>query len=809
MRYGFRMGGAEVDETLRSTAAVARSERFAVGSLAGGRYRITRYIASGGMGEVYAAHDVLLDTTVALKTLRPELEGSTTAVARLRREIALARTVTDPHICRLHDVGEHEGRVFLTMELLEGRTLAEIVKQGQLSLEYVERIAKQLVKGLSALHAASIIHRDFKTSNVIVVDEGQGARAVITDFGLARSMDAEDQRLTLESSMLGTPAYMAPEQVEARPAASASDIYSFGVVLFELLTGALPFHEDTAMATATARLQKPPPRPSSLRPGLPSRWDAIVLRCLEREPGARFAHIDDVFAVVQGSRRWFLAAGGGALALASLGLWRLRAGESEPAITPAMPTITDEDVVAVLPVEGTGELFDDAWRAAITLDLHDELATAGVPLLAVYGTSMKQAADGAAIRLCSRPDPVAAAFAQPKVCTVVRTSIVARTPERIEIEVTTLGRRAEPPRLFSRPLSEVALLVSDLALAITRKLGFRAPIVPRDTAAVTAEVYERYGHALASLHRPLTDAEKASITQGAQPSPAQPLAQLVSSVPALARAAVVLANRDQAKAEQLESSEEATQLLSNVTHMLDRALEIDPERALAHATRGRIAMLQWDWRLADAETQRAAELSPGDERVAHNRNFFLMLSGRFEEAIARVERYFARDPNERLGSAKLGWHYYYGRRFPDVVRVVEPALANLRLDVWNESMTVAVLALSYAEMARFADAIALAERMRAAKVDNYVLAGLVPAYVMAGRIEDAKTIRAQIGAGTDLGLLAVMDDALGDAEGALTKLEQVVASHNIHAIFLKMERYSPQLRSHPRFQALLRTVGFV
>src|SRR5262249_51423678 len=161
-------------------------------------------------------------------TLRPELEGSADAIARLRREIALARSVTDPHICRLYDVGEHDGRVFLSMELLQGQTLAELVRGQGLALVEIERIVPQLIAGLSALHRASIIHRDFKTSNIIVV----GERAVITDFGLARSLDPSDPRITLDSGFLGTPAYMAPEQVEARPATTASDVYSLGIVLF-------------------------------------------------------------------------------------------------------------------------------------------------------------------------------------------------------------------------------------------------------------------------------------------------------------------------------------------------------------------------------------------------------------------------------------------------------------------------------------------------------------------------------------------------------------------------------------------------
>jgi serine/threonine protein kinase len=295
---------ARADETFSPVGTASTAEgRFAPGSILADRYRIESFVAAGGVGEVYAVRDLVLDTTIAVKTLRPELEGSADAIARLRREIALARVVTDRHICRLYDVGEHRRCVFLTMELLTGRTLAEIARQAPLAIEDVERIAAQLVTGLGALHRASIIHRDFKTSNVIVVGEGASAHAVITDFGLARSINANDARITMDAGLLGTPAYMAPEQVEARQATRASDIYALGIVLFELLTGRLPFDENTAMATATARLTKDPPRPSALRPAIPARWDAIVLRCLERDPMARFASVDDVLDHRSRSRR--------------------------------------------------------------------------------------------------------------------------------------------------------------------------------------------------------------------------------------------------------------------------------------------------------------------------------------------------------------------------------------------------------------------------------------------------------------------------------------------------------------------------
>jgi tetratricopeptide (TPR) repeat protein len=800
------MGGPVGDETLplRTSAGESTAERFAIGSIAQGRYRIERFIAAGGMGEVYAAHDLLLDTTVALKTLRPELEGSADAIARLRREIALARSVTDPRICRLHDVGEQNGRVFLSMELLEGRTLAELVTKDGLGVDEVDRLAPQLIAGLGALHRASIIHRDFKTSNVIVVGRGAQARAVITDFGLARSIDAKDARLTVESGLLGTPAYMSPEQVEARPATTASDIYSLGVVLFELLTGRLPFDEDTAMATATARLRKDPPRPSSLRSQIPARWDAIVLRCLEREPAARFASVDEILGHKPRSRRWFLAAGGGAIAAAVLGVWRaVGSGADEPstAIAPRSP----DDTVAVLPVLGEGSWLTDAWRSAITFDLHDALATVGVPVLALYTGGMDLTAQGAASRLLNGPAPIRAAFELPNVTTVVAMT-VTRTPSTIALAVTVEGRHSWQ-RTFTRPLAQAALLSYDVAVAIAMTLGYAPPRMPVDALAFDAARYERYGAAIARQHRRPTQEEWLVIDQDPALAPERLLRELVASEPALLRAAAIRADRRVMDAEQKEDVAALTAQLAEVEQLVARVLAADPHHALCHAVRGHAAMLRWDWHAADVHTQRAAELAPTHERVMYHRGFLLMMTGRFDEGLALTERTHARNPHQRLGNATLAWQYYYARRWPDLVRVVEPVVDKLNVKRENEAMCMALLALGYLEMSRRDQAVTIADRLRD-EANNYVLAGIVPVYALAGRVDVARALRDKIGTDVDLGVQAVMADGLGELDKALDILERVVESHNIHAIFLQVERYSPQLQAHPRFQALLRRVGF-
>ncbi len=276
---------------------------FRKDDVAAERFRIVRFIAAGGMGEVYEAEDAALNERVAVKTLRPELALTDTAFARFKQEIQLSRRVTHPNVCRIHDLWQHRapgGRTvhFLTMELLEGETLAaRLERDGKLAPEVALGILRQMVEGLEAAHAAGVVHRDLKPSNVMMV----GERVVITDFGLSRSLSAVG--LTATGGALGTPAYMAPEQIEGGEIGPATDVYSLGVLLYELVTGVLPFRGGSAMALAVKKLRETPAPPSSLVEGLPASWDRGILGCLAQDAGARFQSARAVLAEVEGSTR--------------------------------------------------------------------------------------------------------------------------------------------------------------------------------------------------------------------------------------------------------------------------------------------------------------------------------------------------------------------------------------------------------------------------------------------------------------------------------------------------------------------------
>jgi serine/threonine protein kinase len=280
-------------------------------ALVAGRYRIKRFVARGGMGEVYAAWDMLLSERVALKTINPVAAPAdqVKASARFRQEVQLSRRVADPHVCRIYEFGQHLVRGFgtlsyLTMEFIEGQTLGARIRQGpRLAMHEVVELSRQMLRGLAAAHAVGVLHRDFKSDNVMLRSTSaspEALHAVIMDFGLARLLGDQALRLTERHELVGSAAYMAPEQVEENaPLSEATDVYAFGVVLFEMLTGRLPFEGSSAVAVALRRLSHPAPPPSTHVPELSPEWDALVLGCLERDVSRRFSSTEEVAVALQ------------------------------------------------------------------------------------------------------------------------------------------------------------------------------------------------------------------------------------------------------------------------------------------------------------------------------------------------------------------------------------------------------------------------------------------------------------------------------------------------------------------------------
>jgi predicted ATPase/tetratricopeptide (TPR) repeat protein len=285
--------------------------QFTPETVIGNRYRVKSFLGRGGAGEVFEAWDEELSIPVALKALRFDARRGLDALRSLKQEAMLARAVVHPNVCRVYDLGCHgdpkSGAWFLTMEVLRGETLAErLGTRRRFTPEEAWPLVEQMVAGLEAAHQSGVGHLDFKSGNVMLVGESGSEQAVITDFGLARALQDDDEdRPRAESgtkAIIGTPAYMAPEQVRGEAAGPAADIYALGIVLYELVTGTLPFAGDTELEVAERRLKADAPSPRSVVPELDERWEAVIRRCLEREPRRRFVRARDVAEALAGRR---------------------------------------------------------------------------------------------------------------------------------------------------------------------------------------------------------------------------------------------------------------------------------------------------------------------------------------------------------------------------------------------------------------------------------------------------------------------------------------------------------------------------
>lgn len=317
---------------------------FCAGDVLAGRYEIRQFLAYGGMGEVYEADDLDGGRRIAIKTIRRELAPGD-HLSWMRREVQAARRVEHPNVCKVFDVVETGSTVFLTMEMLDGETLSEKLKrEGPMTERQALPLIRRMVAALSAAHRAGVVHRDFKSGNVMILPRsGAAPRVVITDFGLARQLPLDPRATSTKFSPgstagFGTPAYMAPEQIQSGKVGPAADIYALGVMLYEMLTGELPFAGDSPLAMAVKKTRERPVAPENLAPTLRPTWSDVILKCLEADPKRRFQDVRDILTHLETRSRtglWWkllrrrhggkLKVAAGAMGLASLamGVWWL------------------------------------------------------------------------------------------------------------------------------------------------------------------------------------------------------------------------------------------------------------------------------------------------------------------------------------------------------------------------------------------------------------------------------------------------------------------------------------------------------
>ncbi|CAN5278121.1 hypothetical protein BH20ACT8_BH20ACT8_00440 [soil metagenome] len=262
-----------------------------------GRYRLEELLGTGGMSRVHAAHDELLDRRVAVKLLRGELASDPIVRQRMLREARAAASLSHPNAVGVFDVGEDDGTPFLVMEYVDGRTLTDLLRErGPLPVAEAVAIADAVLAALQAAHERGLVHRDVKPSNILLPADGSEAK--LADFGIAKGIQEAASGLTITGTVIGTPRYLAPEQAAGERATAATDLYAVGILVYELLSGAPPFNEGSAVAIAVAHQRVAAPPLADAAPGVPPALAAVVHRALEKAPGDRYASAGDMRAAL-------------------------------------------------------------------------------------------------------------------------------------------------------------------------------------------------------------------------------------------------------------------------------------------------------------------------------------------------------------------------------------------------------------------------------------------------------------------------------------------------------------------------------
>ena len=796
------------------TITIQQPQKFiSKGTVLAGKYRIIEPIGKGGMGIVYKAEDIKLERTVALKFLPAELTEDPEARERFVREAKAAAALSHNHICTIHEIGEDENQYFIAMEYIGGQSLKEKILEGPFDQTEALDIVIQVAEGLKEAHEKGIIHRDIKPGNIMVTDK---STAKVMDFGLAKVFGAS--LITKEAKTMGTVAYMSPEQAQGQSVDHRTDIWSLGVILYEMLTGQLPFKGEFDQSMIHSILHHEPEPLTKAIPTTPKTLENVVFTALAKNSADRYQSmaefLEDLKSIGEGLKP----------ARAKVGLFRGRVlGIKKVYAYPVVACLVAIIVLAglfLLPKRG--QVYDSiAVLPFLNLSpnpepgdasdmLTDELISKLFAVGSLRVVPFRQVIDYRNVKKSYRE-----IGKELKVRAIVDPTIASlNNLDRVNIG---LWDSETDTRIFNQvyehEAGDIQILLGEVAGDLVREVGvISTPEVAKLLASsqtVNRQAYDSYLKAKKILESLYSSGPK--IREALQ-SAYQELQKSIAIDPQFAPAQWALVDYFGNKI--FMGFISFIDAEPQVRTILNKALALDPDSWEAHFALGKWKMNEWDWEGARKDLKRAVELAPGNAEVAGYHSYLLQHLGRFEEAITESKRAVGLDPLDPTFLPQLGLSLAYlnSRQYGRAISI----LGNLIESDPNSLAGHNQLGMAYAWSGRGAEAVAVAEKMQALlQNSDYVYFHLCIAqfYACAGQREKAlKIIDAYLGSQKeeliDSFMIAEVYSVLGEKDEAFKWLEHAYQNHSNQMMALKIDPPLDNIRSDPRYKEYLKKAGF-
>jgi eukaryotic-like serine/threonine-protein kinase len=787
-------------------------------------YRIIEKVGEGGMGVVYRAHDDRLNRDVALKFLPAELNNDENARARLISEARTASALNHPNICTIHDVGEADGKRYIVMEFVNGRSLAEQIPEDGLPTESVIRYGEQIADAMAHAHEHGIIHRDLKTSNIMVI---AGGRVKVLDFGLAKHMTPDEitlktqsiSTLTSEGAMEGTLHYMAPELFRADPADARSDIWALGVVLYEMANGGRPFRGRTSYELSSAILHNLPP---ALGEKVPLGLRSVIEHCLAKDPAQRYQRASEVRAVLDALRT-------NSSVIPASGIERPAAqppaGIRSPGLRRAL--LVSAAVLALLAVTAlVWRLVEVKWRGSPGAGAAPIQSLAVLPLENLTGDPKQDYfADGMCdalitelsqikkLRVISRTSVMQyrnkqkspAEIAQELGVDALVEGSVLRADDRVRISAELVQPQTGQnlwAHSYERTVTDILALQSDVARDIVTQIQMQLTLPEQERLAKTRTVvpaaYDAYLQGNYQASKRTGEAVTQAVADYRRAIQLDPT--YAPSYSGLAGALALMADYKDVPPSQVLPEAEAAAA---------KALQLDDSLGPAYAVRGFIRFYRLEWTGLLEDFERAIQLNPGDANSHHWYALALADAGRNEEAISEITLAQKLDPRSLIINANVSWVLYLARKNDEAIAAAQKAIA------LDPSFSVAHGYLGQAYLEKQENEKAVQEFQQALKLSGgstSFKAELADAYAVAGRKSEAEAILRELlqMSGRQFvqpDAIALVYVGLDNKDAAFQWLDKAYAERSVRLNNVAVyPRFAP-LRSDPRFAALLERIG--